>query len=804
MFSHYLKVSLRYLLRHKGYAFINILGLTAGVTCCVLIMIFVRSEFSYDAFHAKANNIYRIWQKEKADGKEFVNTMTPIPAGPAVQNAFPEVAAACRVYNFNTLIKTGERSFLENINMVDTTFFSMFSFELTQRAAKNPFPFINSIILTPSMAKKYFGRGDALGKNIELQLGDNKIMFMVAGIAKQAPEASSIKYDFIIPFDNAKSLFRPTMLHNWFNVFTETYVLLRGNTPPAVLEKKFPGMMKQQLGEDYGKEEFTLHLQPITGIHLNTVLPAGNLPTSDPKYSYILASIGLLILLVACINFITLSVGRSVTRALEVGVRKTLGAARMQLMRQFWGEAFLMTIISFVFGVALAAILLNPFNHLVERNLGLQVDWALLLFCAVLIAVIALIAGIYPAVILSGFNPVEVLKGKLKTNSHPAGLLRKGLIAGQFTVSIVMIICTIVIHNQMQYLQHKNLGYNKEQVLVIPTNKKRVDGFALAKLYKAELSKYPEVASVTASMFSFAEIPWATLGFGDEKKAYHSFQYNEVDADFMQGMQISMQQGRWFDPANTSDVNSSIVVNEALVKEYGLTDPIGKRFGKYTQTIAGVMKDFNYESLHTTVKPLVLSLKADTIFRQSGDISFQNSPQPRISVRMKKGNTADNITLLENAWKRVAPSQEFEYHFLDQSLAAGYKQEQKSSSIVKLASVLSVFIACMGLFGLATLTVNRRTKEIGIRKVMGAGTLQIVQLLSKDFILLVSIAAIISFPLAWLAMNRWLNDFAYKVNISWWVFAVAGSSTIVIAMLTISYHAIKAAIANPVKSLRAE
>jgi len=318
------------------------------------------------------------------------------------------------------------------------------------------------------------------------------------------------------------------------------------------------------------------------------------------------------------------------------------------------------------------------------------------------------------------------------------------------------------------------------------------------------LSKYPEVASVTASMFSFAEIPWATLGFGDEKKAYHSFQYNEVDADFMQGMQISMQQGRWFDPANTSDVNSSIVVNEALVKEYGLTDPIGKRFGKYTQTIAGVMKDFNYESLHTTVKPLVLSLKADTIFRQSGDISFQNSPQPRISVRMKKGNTADNITLLENAWKRVAPSQEFEYHFLDQSLAAGYKQEQKSSSIVKLASVLSVFIACMGLFGLATLTVNRRTKEIGIRKVMGAGTLQIVQLLSKDFILLVSIAAIISFPLAWLAMNRWLNDFAYKVNISWWVFAVAGSSTIVIAMLTISYHAIKAAIANPVKSLRAE
>jgi putative ABC transport system permease protein len=428
-------------------------------------------------------------------------------------------------------------------------------------------------------------------------------------------------------------------------------------------------MLKQQLGENYGKEELDLYLQPITDIHLNTALPAANQPTSDAKYSYILASIGILILLVACINFITLSVGRSASRALEVGVRKTLGAERQQLMRQFWGEAFLMTIISFVIGLLLSSVLINPFNQLIERSLSFHFDLINLLFCFSLIVIIALIAGIYPAIILSGFNPVEILKGKFKMNSYSAGLLRKGLIVGQFTVSIAMIICTIIISEQMQYLQHKNLGYKKEQIVVVPTNKKRTDGFALAKLYKAELQKHPEVISATASVFSLAETPWVFLGFSDEKKAYHSFQYNEVDPYFEQAMQINMQQGRWFAADNTADINSSIVVNEALAKEYGLTNPVGKKIGKYTQQIIGVVKDFNYESLHTTVKPLMLSLNADTIFNLSDDISYQNSPQPRISVRMKEGNIADNLKILESAWKQVAPSQSFEYHFLDESLA---------------------------------------------------------------------------------------------------------------------------------------
>ncbi|HYK46985.1 MAG TPA: FtsX-like permease family protein, partial [Parafilimonas sp.] len=769
-----------------------------------LIMLFVRSEFSYDRFNSKADRIYRMWQEEKFQGQDFVNTVTPIPMGPAMQSSFPEVEAMCRIYQTNTLIKIGDNSFNENITMVDPSLFKIFDFKLLQGSRDNPFPTPNSVIITPAIAKKYFPvNTNAVGKSFEMQLGDNKELFTVAGIAAPAPEESSVKYDILFSYANENLIFRPGLLHSWFNIFNETYVLLRSNASAASLAKKFPAMLKQQLGEDYGSEEFYMNLQPLTAIHLDTSLPAGIQPTSNPKYSYILGTIGILILLVACINFITLSIGRSTTRALEVGVRKALGAERKQLIRQFWGEALMVTMISVVIGLLAALILLKPFNQVISRNLTFHFDPLFVIFCIVLVSIIALIAGIYPAIILSGFNPVEVLKGKL-TLKNNAGIFRKGLIVGQFVASIVMIICTIIIGQQMNYMRNKDLGYNKQQVIIIPTNKKRAEGFALAKLYKNELAKYPQVQSVSASTYSFAETPWVNLGYSDNKKQYHNFQYNEVDASFIETMQIPIVAGRSFQPENTADTNSSILVNETFVKEYGLKDPVGKKFGVYSQRIVGVMKDFNYESLHTKIQPLVVSMKLDTIAHQSNDISFQNAPQPRISVRMKPGNLQDNIKILKTAWQAVAPNQDFEYRFLDEKLASAYEQEQKSATVVKIASGLSIFIACMGLFGLATLTVTRRTKEIGIRKVLGANTAQLVQLLSGDFLLLVLIASIIAFPVAWWAMQTWLSDFAYRTQILWWVFAVAGIASILVAFVTISAQAIKAAIANPVKSLRTE
>ena len=804
MFRNYLKVAIRYLRAHKGYSFINILGLAVGITSCVLIMLFVRSEFSYDKFHSKADRLYRVWQHEKYEGEDFINVVTPLPMAGAIQKSYPDVEATCRIYNFNPMVRVNQNSFSESVHIVDSSFFQLFDFRLLQGNQSNPFPAANSLLLTPAVAKKYFGTANAIGKNIEIQLGDTKELFTVAGIVEAAPEASSIKYQMLIPFSNAKYIFRPRLFTNWFNVFNETYVLLRSNVNAEELERKFPAMMKQQLGEDYKEGGFVLHLQPITKIHLNYTLPTGLEPTSNPKYSYILATIGFLLLLVACINFITLSIGRSTTRALEVGVRKALGAERKQLIGQFWGEAFLLTIISVSLGLALAAILIKPFNQLIQRQLSLEFDAGFVLFCIALIAIIALIAGIYPALILSRFNPVEVLKGKLKMKSN-TGWLRQSLIVGQFVASIAMIICTIVISQQMNYIRTKDLGYTKDQVVVVPTNKGRADGIPLAQLYRTELLKHPQVEEVGISIFSLAENSWAEIGFTNEKRVYKSFQFNSVDAEFIKAMQLQVIKGRAFDANNPADVSSSALVNEAFLKYFDITDPIGKKLpGRYDQQIIGVLKDFNYQSLHNEVRPLLITMKPDSVLRRSENLSFAFSPQPRLSVRMKGGNTTENIEMLKSAWKKIVPSQDFEYQFLDEALASQYRQEARTSSIVRLASGLSIFIACMGLFGLATLAVVRRTREIGIRKVMGATAVNIVALVSREFIKLVVIAAVIAFPLAWWFLRDWLKDFAYRVNISWWMYLVAAVAALLIALITVSLQALKAALSNPVKSLRTE
>ena len=805
MIRNYLKVAMRYLLRDKGYTAINILGLAIGISCCVLIMLFVRSEFSYDKFHSKSDRIYRAWVKEHNEGMEdIIDIVTPLPLASALQSSFPDIESTCRVYSFGPLVKIGEQSFSEDVRMVDSSFFRIFDFKFIEGSRENPFPTSNSILLTENTAKKYFGKENAIGKNIEMQMGNERGVFSVAGIVKQAPEESSIKYNALIPFSNAKFLFSERAMKAWFNVSSETYVLLKKGIDAEKLTKKFPSMVKQNLGEDYKEGGYMITLQPITKIHLDTSIPAGIEPISNPKYSYILLTIGILILLVACVNFITLSVGRSATRAMEVGVRKVLGAERQQLIRQFWGEAILLTVISVIIGIGLAILLVNPFNQLTSRQFSLQFDLVFIAYCFLIIIVIGLIAGIYPAIILSGFRPVEILKGKLKLGNN-TGLLRKSLIAGQFVTSIGMIICTIVISGQLDYLQNKDLGYQKEQVVVVPTNKPRLKGMELAELYRNELLKQPQVIGATVSLMSFSETPWINVGYSDDKNVYRSFQFNAVDPYFLKAMGIQMAQGREFSADNPTDYTSSMIVNEAMLKLFGWKDAVGKKLpGRIEQQIIGVVKDFNYESLHTPVQPLAMVIKPDTFFRRINDINFNAPPQPRISVRLKAGNLTANLAALKQVWKQVAPDQEFEYRFLDETIAAQYRQEKRTSTIVKIASALSIFIACMGLFGLATLTVVRRTREIGIRKVLGASVGSVVRLLSKEFLVLVIIAALIAFPLGWWAMNKWLEDFAYRIHIAWWVFPVAGIVALLIALLTVSFQAIRAAIANPIKSLRTE
>jgi putative ABC transport system permease protein len=769
-------------------------------------MLFVRSELSYDRFHSKADRIYRVWLQENyGEGQIFTNTVTPIPLGPTLNANMPDVESSCRVYAFNTLVQYNNNKFNEPVNMVDSNFFRLFDFHLKEGDAQNAFTTSNSLVISKELAQKYFGKEEAIGKILELQLGTEKIVFTVTAVAERAPEESSIRFDMLIPQSNDKYLFsEATRTRGWTEVFGETYVLLKKGITGSVTEQKFPALIKQIAGNNYKEGQYNLHLQPITDIHLNKKLPAGNLPVSDPAYSYILGIIGVLILLIACINFVTLSIGRSATRAMEVGVRKVLGAQRQQLIRQFWGEALLMVLVSLVVAIALSFLFLKPFNAIANKELVFAFDGFTIAFFVAIIFVAGLVAGIYPAIILSAFKPVKVLKNQLQSGTG-MGLFRRGLIAGQFVASIMMIIGTLVIGQQLNYLRNKNLGFNKEHIVIVPTNKSRKEGMPLAERYKAELAKNPQVVSSTASMFSFSEPGWMNLGYKDDKKIYRNFRMNAVDVDFVKTLDLNVITGRNFSADNSADITNSMIVNEALVKEYGWKDPIGKRLpGSYPQEVIGVVKDFHFESLHKIIQPLAIVMKPDSMFRASNDVSSEFAAQPRINVRLKAGNIREQIAALKSAWQSIAADQEFEYKFLDESLNSQYREEQRLGSIVKYASALSIFIACMGLFGLATLIVTRRTKEIGIRKVLGADVKGLVGLLSKDFIVLVIIAALVSFPIAWWALHKWLQDFAYRISIEWWVFIVAAVAALLIALITVSFQAIRAAIANPVKSLRTE
>jgi putative ABC transport system permease protein len=464
MFKNYFKVAARYLLKHKGYTIINVLGLAVGVASCILIMLFVKSEWSYDRFHSKSDRLYRVWMQENyGPDRLYTDIATPIPLGPAIKENIPDVVECTRVNSFSTNVKVPDQpASNEHIDMVDAVFFKMFDFELIQGNPDNPFPTANSIIITREKAKKYFGNTDPVGQNLELQMRDEKVMYTVSGIVDHVPQESSIQFDMLMSWDNAHYLFSPKQMTAWTQIFPETFVLLKQPETSASFKPKFEPLIKTVMGDNYKPGVFTLYLQPISDIYFGRTVPAGN-ATSTPVYSYVLGTIGILILLIACINFITLSIGRSTTRAMEVGVRKVMGAERKQLVQQFWTEALLFTIVSVVIGFLLALLSLKSFNSLFQRHLSFSFDPVIILFFAALLAFIAFFAGIYPSLILSSFNPTDVFKGKSKGAAN-IGLFRRSLIAGQFIASISMIICTLVISGQLKYLRDKDLGYNKEQV----------------------------------------------------------------------------------------------------------------------------------------------------------------------------------------------------------------------------------------------------------------------------------------------------------------------------------------------------
>ncbi|MBC7919709.1 MAG: ABC transporter permease [Ferruginibacter sp.] len=805
MLKNYLTVAVRNFLKHKTYSFINLLGLGVAIVCCLLLGLFVRHEWSYDQFHPQSNRLYRAWVREIYQKEVFTDIVTPYPLGPALAAAYPEITATSRVEAINGTVRKGADVLNERMHLVDPGFFRLFDFPLVQTGGAHPLGQPNGVVLTEEMAKKYFGGTNPVGRTLNIQLDTTTEAYTVTAVARNVPANSSIRFDFLLPFGKIKAIRSENRLKSWFNISAETYVLLRPGTDPKRLAAKFPAMVKAALGEKYRPGEYVVNLQPLTAIHLDNSVPPGIEPTSDPAYSYVLGTIALFVLVIAGINFTTLSIGRSAGRAREVGVRKVMGAGRNQLIRQFWGEALLMTGLAVVLGAVLARILLPAFNQLAGVPLSFAPDLTTALFLLALVAGVGLAAGSYPALVLSGFRPVEVLKGKLNVKGDRSWFQRS-LVVVQFSLSICLIVGTLVMNRQLDYLQSKPLGYQTNRTVVVPVGRGGDEGRRMVELYRHALGSHREVESTTASAFPFGAGPWGEMGYTDQGQKYRTFQFNVVDPHFLPTYGIKLVAGRNFEPDNPVDQHQSILVNQAFVKEYGWQDPLNAQLpGRFhPHRIIGVTEDFHYESLHSAVRPLMLVVRPDSMYEHIENINVQSSPRPDVSVRLAAGNLSEQVKLLAQAWKSVVPNEPFSYAFVDQNLANQYQLERRMGRMVGIASLFSVGIACLGLFGLATLAVTRRTKEIGVRKVLGASPGDLVSLLAKDFVVLVLIANAIAWPPAWWALNRWLQDFAFRVGVGWEVFALAGISALLVALATVSFQAVKAALANPVKSLRTE
>lgn len=816
MIKNYFKIAWRNLMKNKIFSLINIFGLSIGLACCMLITLYILNETNYDRYHENADNIYQVGTEFKGLGNFKKLPNTPAALGEMMKQVFPEIQQTTRFMRlFNedkTLLQYSPqsdaiKSFYETKGYVaDSTFFRMFTYHFTEgnpaTALSNP----NSVVLSEDIAKKIFGNQPALNKIIHISSSTNGDHdFQVTGVFKPTDKPSHIDGRFFLSTmggtiaDMIKNA--GTNLAN--NNMYYTYLLLTPGTDPKKLEAQFPAFVDKYAGKQLKAVGFqkAQYLVSLKDIHLHSGSDTNVTPSGSVTYLYILASIALFTLLIACINFMNLATARSSRRSSEVGIRKVLGAEKKFLIAQFLGESVLMSLIAFIFAMLLTGLLIPAFNAVSGKDLSLNFSNVPIIAAFLLLSVLTgLLAGSYPAFYLSSFNPAKVLKGKF-SNSLAAVSLRKGLVIFQFVISVVLIVASVVIAQQMKYLRSADLGFEQERQVVIPLrteNSKKI-----YHAFKDDLLKLSAIANVGASAFYPGITNYADnilYKEGESMEQGKDIRMNYVDTRFLQTLDIQPVAGRLFSDDFPTDTAQAIILNEKGINELGFPSPqeaIGKKLyfdfqGKnYNFHIVGVVKDFHYEDLHLPITPY----------------GFQLSLDPRYNymiVHAKPGNINNILASIKNSWHNLNPSEPFEYSFLDKDFQKNYDAENRLSAIVGYFTAIAILISCLGLFGLATFSAEQRIKEIGVRKALGASVSSIVALLSKDFLKLVGIAVLIASPLAWFAMNKWLQGFAYRIHINWSVFAITIVTALIIALITISFQAIKAALANPVKSLRSE
>ena len=812
MIKNYLKIAFRNLFKERLFSVINLTGLSVGTAVVILIALFVGNEWSFDKFHTKSDRIYRTWVKEHFKGEVIFNTVTPLLLGSELVNNIPEVQESSRYLNNNTLIRQGSFMEQEVIHYVDPSFLKIFDFPLVKGKKEEVLSNPSQVVITEQIGLKYFGDESPIGQTLSIQVGGDWNEFTVSGIIEEAPRNSSIQYDILVPFERTNAFFGEQAQRCWTCVFGETYVLLDEESRVDQVSEKIGPFIDDRVKDIYASGEYIVGMQPLTDIHLNNAMPVGIVPVNNATYPYIFASIALLILLLACINFTTLSVGRSVTRAKEVGVRKVTGASKWQLRTQFWSEALMTSFIALGLGLVLAMTALPFFNSLSDLNLQLSLDFRSLSLLIGLAVTVGLLSGIYPALVLSGFAPIQAIHGIISKVGKDKHLVLRGLVSFQFVLSVVLIICALGIKRQMNFMQDKNLGFSKDQTLIVPYTSVSQDFFEsweealrLKERFRTELDGR-DINHILTSSHTFGTLGWVQLGYADrETDQFRQFNLQQIDYQYLEAMDMELVEGRNFSKEVGTD-DMGVIVNETFVDMWQLEDPIGATLPEpfMEHKIIGVAKDFNYSSLHTPIGPLVMSVNFVPLLRTAPDRNFNDRPTPKFSFKIKGDELTATIGVIERAWKKHAPEQAFNYTFMDDNIDRLYRSETKLSQLLAIATFLAIMIACLGLFGIATLTITRRTKEIGVRKVLGASTPQIVFMLNKNFTVLAIIATLVASPIAWYFLRQWLMDFEYSVGLQWWIFALAGLFAIVIAFLTVSFQSVRAASTNPIESLRLE
>lgn len=815
MFRSYIKIAFRNLIKNKAFSFINVFGLATGLTCCLLISMYIYHELGYDKHHSKGDRIYQVGTTSIQEGKTSRYSTTPYPLAPTMQQEYPEIESFTRLIKayeddktlFQYTDKKEIRSFYEGQGyLADSSFFRVFSYDFKEGNPATALNEPNALVISEEIAEKIFGNESALNKTIHINSSTNGSSdYKITGVFYPSKNLTHIDARFIMSMQSGE-------IGAWVSGITEmvnnsmffSYLLLKPGTDAKKLEAKFEGFINKHLGEDLkaqgrGREQFLTRLKDI---HLYANTEGNVTPLGSVRYLYILLSIAIITLLIACVNFMNLSTARSSKRAVEIGVRKVLGAEKNSLIRQFLWEAILLSILSFLFSLALTALLIPTFENISGKEFSFsnsQYVWLIGGFLVISL-IAGLVAGVYPAFYLSAFKPVKVLKGKF-SNSLAAISFRKVLVVFQFVISVALIVASITISNQMNYMRTKDLGFQKEQQIVIPL--RTTTAKYIYPAFRSEISANTYISSAGGSIYypGIANVTdWLMYKQGTPSEQTKTVFMNRVDDQFLQTLDVKLVAGRLFSKEFPGDTNNRIVLNEQALRKFEFASPeeaVGKNIAatrggeEVLWNIIGVVKDFHFKGLHTTIESYGFLLN------RRPDYNF-------LIANIKNKDVKTALTGVASTWKKLNPNEPFEYSFLDQDFEKNYITEDRLASMIRYFTIIAIFISCMGLFGLTTFSVEQRIKEIGIRKVLGASTAGIVSLLSKDFLKLVIISFFIASPLAWYFLNKWLEGFAYRVPFTIWIVIGGWIMALLIAFLTISIQAMKVAITNPVKNLRME